>query len=197
MILGTQWRGPWSISVHIILFLIGSASIHGRRVDPAANFEQFLNLIAIKLLLPCLNLFRLNIILCWNIYVTQLSHASSRHQGVQIRGSASRGGIFYQFLLMNTWSSGSQAIKVDANQTRTRIWKIWVLDLHFRELWSWYRYDSEKQEGCGVVAHERLTEPRVTMEWLLAKPRSFWNLPAFSDLNGSFYNCRLIKWHFW
>ena len=27
-----------------------------------------------------------------------------------------------------------------------------------------YRDDSEKQEGYDVVAHERLTEPRVTME---------------------------------
>ena len=27
-----------------------------------------------------------------------------------------------------------------------------------------YRKDLEKQEGCGVVAHERLTEPRVTEE---------------------------------
>ena len=47
-----------------------------------------------------------------------------------------------------------------------------------------YRYDSEKREGCGVVAHERLTEPRVTMDWLLAIPRSFSNLTAFFDLNG-------------
>ena len=36
-----------------------------------------------------------------------------------------------------------------------------------------------------MVAHERLTEPRVTIEILLAKPRSFSNLPAFSDLEGS------------
>ena len=27
-----------------------------------------------------------------------------------------------------------------------------------------YRLDLEKQEGCGVVAHERLTEPRITKE---------------------------------
>ena len=27
-----------------------------------------------------------------------------------------------------------------------------------------YRQDLEKQEGCGVVAHERVTEPRFTME---------------------------------
>ena len=27
-----------------------------------------------------------------------------------------------------------------------------------------YHYDLEKREGCGVVAHERLTEPRVTIE---------------------------------
>ena len=33
-----------------------------------------------------------------------------------------------------------------------------------------------------MVAHERLTEPRFTMESLLAKPRSFWNLPAVLDL---------------
>ena len=48
-----------------------------------------------------------------------------------------------------------------------------------------YRWDLEKQEGCGLVAHERLTESRVTIEWLLAKLRSFSNLPAFLDLNGS------------
>ena len=35
-----------------------------------------------------------------------------------------------------------------------------------------YRKDLEKQEEYGVVAHERLIEPRVTMKWLLAKPRS-------------------------
>ena len=35
-----------------------------------------------------------------------------------------------------------------------------------------------------MVARARLTEPRVTMEWLLAKPRSFSNLPAFLDLHG-------------
>ena len=46
-----------------------------------------------------------------------------------------------------------------------------------------YRQDLEKQEGVDVVAHERLTEPIVTMESLLAKPRSFSNLPAFLDLN--------------
>ena len=29
-----------------------------------------------------------------------------------------------------------------------------------------YRYDLEKQEAWDWVARERLTEPRVTMEWL-------------------------------
>ena len=38
-----------------------------------------------------------------------------------------------------------------------------------------------------MVAHERPTEPGVTMERLLAKPRSFANLPAFLDLNGTSY----------
>ena len=33
-----------------------------------------------------------------------------------------------------------------------------------------------------MVSHERLAEPLVTMKWLLAKPRSFSNLPAFLDL---------------
>ena len=33
-----------------------------------------------------------------------------------------------------------------------------------------------------MVAHERLTEPCARMEWILAKPRSFFNLPAFLDL---------------
>ena len=40
------------------------------------------------------------------------------------------------------------------------------------------------QEGFGVVVHERLTEPRATIEQLLAKPTSFSNLPAFLDHNG-------------
>ena len=35
-----------------------------------------------------------------------------------------------------------------------------------------------------MVAHERLTEPRVIMKGLLAKPRSFSNLPVFLNLNG-------------
>ena len=42
-----------------------------------------------------------------------------------------------------------------------------------------YRQDLEKQEGADVVAQERLTEPIVTMESLLAKPRSFLNSPLF------------------
>ena len=35
-----------------------------------------------------------------------------------------------------------------------------------------------------MVAHERLTEPRVTKELLLAKRRSLSNLPAFLDHSG-------------
>ena len=48
-----------------------------------------------------------------------------------------------------------------------------------------------------MVAHERLTEQRATIDWLLAKPRSFKNLPPILDLNGTsenkmeetFYSC--------
>ena len=36
-----------------------------------------------------------------------------------------------------------------------------------------YRENLEKREGCSVVAHERLSEPRLTIEWLLEKLRSF------------------------
>ena len=46
-----------------------------------------------------------------------------------------------------------------------------------------YRQDLEKQEGSGAVAHETTTEPRVTIQWLPAKPRSFSNHPAFQNLN--------------
>ena len=42
-----------------------------------------------------------------------------------------------------------------------------------------YRKDLEKQEGCCVVAHERLTESRGTIEWHLAISRSFSNLSVF------------------
>ena len=42
-----------------------------------------------------------------------------------------------------------------------------------------YREDLETYEECGVVVHEIITEPRVTMKWLLAKLKSFSNLPAF------------------
>ena len=44
--------------------------------------------------------------------------------------------------------------------------------------------DLEKQEGCGVVVHERLTEPSVTKEWLLPKENIFSNIPAFLGPNG-------------
>ena len=37
----------------------------------------------------------------------------------------------------------------------------------------------EKQGVVSVVAHERLTDPRVTIEWLLAKPSSLSDLPTF------------------
>ena len=36
-----------------------------------------------------------------------------------------------------------------------------------------------------MAAHEKLIEPRVTMDLLPAKPRSLSNLPAFLDYNGS------------
>ena len=39
-----------------------------------------------------------------------------------------------------------------------------------------------------MVAHDRLIEPRVTMKWLLVKPRSFANLHAFLDSNGNLKN---------
>ena len=38
-----------------------------------------------------------------------------------------------------------------------------------------------------MVTHERLIEPLVTIEWLLAKPRSFSNLPACLDLDGTLH----------
>ena len=41
-----------------------------------------------------------------------------------------------------------------------------------------------KAGRVGEVAHERLTEPHVTMEWLLAIPRGSSNLPGFLDLIG-------------
>ena len=47
-----------------------------------------------------------------------------------------------------------------------------------------YHWYLEKKEGCGLVAHERLTEPRVTMDWLLPKPNSLSDLPAFPGSYG-------------
>ena len=44
-----------------------------------------------------------------------------------------------------------------------------------------------------MVAHERLTGSRVTMRWLLAKPRSYSKLPAFLHLYGNiFYDQKLL-----
>ena len=57
-----------------------------------------------------------------------------------------------------------------------------------------YREDLEKQEECGVVAHERLTEPRVTMEWLLAKRNSLSNLP---DSLGPVSQYQVISQYHW
>ena len=42
-----------------------------------------------------------------------------------------------------------------------------------------YNQDLEKQESSGVMAHESLAEPRVTMQWLLLKRNSLSDLPAF------------------
>ena len=56
-----------------------------------------------------------------------------------------------------------------------------------------YRKDLEKQEEYGVVAHERLIEPRVTMKWLLAKPRSISHLPGFLDLNSGYNVLEIAK----
>ena len=41
-----------------------------------------------------------------------------------------------------------------------------------------YRLDLEKQEGCGVVAHERLIEPRVTIR-TPSKTKEFLKSPRF------------------
>ena len=47
------------------------------------------------------------------------------------------------------------------------------------------RWVLEKQGMVGVVAYERFTELRFTIEWLLAKPNSLSRLPAFLGPNGS------------
>ena len=47
-----------------------------------------------------------------------------------------------------------------------------------------YRWALEKREGCGVVAHLRLSEPRVTIKWLLAKRNILSDLPASLDSYG-------------
>ena len=44
----------------------------------------------------------------------------------------------------------------------------------------------KKREGCDLVAHQKLTAPRITMEWLLAESRSFSNLLVLLDLNGPY-----------
>ena len=67
-----------------------------------------------------------------------------------------------------------------------------IWDFLYHSIFITYREDLEKREVFGVVAHERLTEPRVTMEWQLAKPRSFSNLPAFLDLHGKFFGYRKL-----
>ena len=60
-----------------------------------------------------------------------------------------------------------------------------------------YRQLLEKQEEFGMMAHERLTEPRLTMECLLAKPRSFSNLPSLLDLNSRKEQTRIIEIRFY
>ena len=37
----------------------------------------------------------------------------------------------------------------------------------------------KSRKGCDVVAHEKLTEPRVQMDWLLPKLNSLSDLLAF------------------
>ena len=56
-----------------------------------------------------------------------------------------------------------------------------------------HHFDLEKQEGCGSVARERVTEPCITIEWLLTKPRTFWNLRAFLDFYGRIHQNRCTK----
>ena len=47
----------------------------------------------------------------------------------------------------------------------------------------------EKQGVVSVVAHERLTDARVTIEWLLAKPSSLSDLPTFLGPDGIKIEC--------
>ena len=49
--------------------------------------------------------------------------------------------------------------------------------------YSFYHEVLKKQGVVGVVAHERLTKPRIAIEWLLAKPSSLSDFPAFLGPN--------------
>ena len=55
------------------------------------------------------------------------------------------------------------------------IYKIYILIYHLV---------LENQGLVGVVAHERIMKPRVTIEWLLAKPSSLSDLAALLGPNG-------------
>ena len=63
----------------------------------------------------------------------------------------------------------------------------WLLLIKLKILRLLRRFKIEKtRKGCGVLAPETLTKPRVIIEWLLVKPRSFSNFPVFLDLNGRY-----------
>ena len=75
---------------------------------------------------------------------------------------------------------------------------MFVLPLKFSDLLrSILEYPQQK--------HERLTDQRVIMKWLLAKSRNFSNLPAFLDRNvssivkvtwkGDANDCCALFWH--
>ena len=83
---------------------------------------------------------------------------------------------------MNAWRPG---VKQKFQILENFFVMIFLLPTAWYQKLKFYRSDSEKQEGCGEGAHERLIEPQVTMQWLLAKPMSFSNIPAFLDLNGN------------
>ena len=60
--------------------------------------------------------------------------------------------------------------------------KVEIFDVNFFRFY--YRWDLQKQEGWGMVAHERLTEPRV---------KKFLKSPRFLDLNNTCFDLNYFE----
>ena len=91
--------------------------------------------------------------------------------------------FYYYYLITPTTMKNYIIFKLAGLKFFQILWRKKGTEVSILIIYSW---DLGKQDGCGVVTRDRLTEPRVSIEWLPPKPSSLSDLPAFLCSYGMF-----------